>query len=129
MRAKVQTLVLTLPPILFLIGLISAVVCALATYRNFQKHAQTAVLDKEEQIAAARTHFPLLPGEEPYAAYEQDKHLIDMTRKKNNKSVQRTYFTGLGSGILSIMFFAAGCSVYGIALLLPILESWRQAPA
>jgi hypothetical protein len=128
MRAKVQTLVLTLPPVLFLLGLISAAVCALATSRNFHKHAPAAVLDKEEQIAAARTHFPLLPDEEPYTAYEQDKHLIDEARKKNNRSIQRTYFTGLGSGTLSIIFFAAGCGVYGIALLLPVLESWRQAP-
>jgi hypothetical protein len=126
MRPAIRVAVLTTPPVLFLAGLLCAAGCALSAYVNFQKHARSQNLLRDEQLLAIKTHFPLLPDEKPYTmtAYHADLASIRRVQAKNDRAIQKTYRLGISFGLLSLLFFSLACGFYGLVLLWPTLKPW-----
>jgi hypothetical protein len=124
MRPAVKVVALTVPSVLFLLGLVCAALCALLAYINFKRHASNEGWLREGQYINMKLHFPLLPGEEPYTDYYQDIAKATKEIDNSRKAINRSYYAGIGFGVSSVIFFVAACCFYGLVLLWPIIKLW-----
>ncbi len=129
LTAANQAAIIVLPPVMFLLGLLFAALSALATYRNFQLHADDELFQRNKDLASAKRHFPLLPNEAPYSSYEDDIAEVNTAKDENISEINKTYKYGLGFGFASIGCFLLGSSVYGAVVFLPSILDWLLGPS